>query len=263
VRIDLQKSQTHRDRYPDTKGDGKTKHVVVIIASLIYRHNNLTAIVHNNSLVLIYQKFTENGKYNYIPKIKGVEFAMVNYNWRVSNITSVTENDVWNLIDEVDAITDMDDRIALIWISHGFYDSDNKIGALGLYNHYIDDQNRLNGDYIDSYELAKIISILGPALDFTWFIACGSDYVVMPDPSNPSYQHPIWELADVAAVTYTYTDKIVFSPLQSISDTDRQISDFVTYAFDGNQALKKLFSKVRIDTKKKTIGKFGLGMTFI
>jgi len=241
VRIDPQKSQTHRDRYPDTKGDGKTRYVVVIMASLIYQHNNnLTAMIHNDSWIKLYKNFKENS-YKYKPYKKGIEFESTGQApyWRVSEIYPVYEEDVWDLIDQVDKLTDADDRIALIWVSHGYYDSNNKIGALGLYNHYVDSTGSLQGDYIDSYELANIFRILGPALDFVWVIACQSANVLVPDKNDPQLDHPIWALTDVGVVAYGYEEDIVFSPYQSVSDIDRQISDFVSYVFMDNRSVEE------------------------
>ena len=127
----------------------------------------------------------------------------------------------------------------MIWVSHGYYDSNNKIGALGLYNHYVDSTGSLQGDYIDSYELANIFRILGPALDFVWVIACQSANVLVPDKNDPQLDHPIWALTDVGVVAYGYEEDIVFSPYQSVSDIDRQISDFVSYVFMDNHSVEE------------------------
>lgn len=235
---------THPDLYPDDRGDGTTGYYFIIIASMKYEHLQcLTTAIHDYTWDDIEEDLESDSDdiihYNILPL--GVDFSSgdVSYSY-------VSEEQLWDFIYELDEHTDADDRIMMLWIGHGYYDSENDYGALALYNAWKDSNNVLHGDYIDTYELAEIFRILGPALDFVWIMSCLSEWILNSTMrKNGEILSPIGELSRDGAVAYVYRDVIAYFNGATATPLDSQIGMFINNVLEGRPS--ELIGKILHD----------------
>lgn len=121
---------------------------------------------------IIYQDFTGEFNGEFKDSLRDAEQAILNHHgaWkkattipRTFSSQTVTYSDFESYIEEIDRITDGDDRLVLFINGHGIIENDEYCLELE------------DGNLIPENALASLLATLGPALDFLWLFSCNSE----------------------------------------------------------------------------------------
>ncbi len=210
---------TMEDPYTEEAGDGYKK--LVLAAILAYDETGTVGRVENEIYVLseiLERRHREYGWDDFVSRIATVD-------------PQDPENSFKEFFESLDRETDADDRIILILAGHGGIEDGKYFFSIKTY--YILYPIVTNDVALDSDSLFYTISILGPAVDFIWFISCKS-YEFFNDISKDRLQSVFDSL-----IGWAYTGKV------HVLDTEIDLNATADAYREGNPPLETIYEDIK------------------